>query len=269
MSEPTVIVFGNEKGGTGKSTTAVQVAVGLMKLGHAVATLDLDARQGSLSRYIENRAERGDLAMPAHEAIEPSVLAHATWAAEADQDAFDKALRKFADRDFVVVDTPGNDTRLSRLAHARADVLVTPINDSFLDLDLLARLDPDTHEFVRCSVYAESVVAFDRARAAAGKSPIDWIVMRNRLGHGEARNKREMSEALKRLSEVLCFRLAKGFGERVIFRELFMYGLTVFDLSGPSLSMSHIAARQEARGLIESILTGPAALKAAREDKAA
>ena len=43
-----VIVVANEKGGSGKSTIAMHVAIALMKRGHRVATIDLDLRQRSL-----------------------------------------------------------------------------------------------------------------------------------------------------------------------------------------------------------------------------
>jgi chromosome partitioning protein len=260
-SAPRIIVFGNEKGGSGKSTAAMQVAIGLLRQGHAVATLDLDARQGTLSRYISNRVAHGDLPMPAHTAILPSALNDRTAAADADRAAFDDAIAGFADCEFAIVDTPGNDTNLSRLAHARADTLVTPINDSFVDFDLLARVDPTTRKILGPSVYAELVWDRRKERAMAGGTPIDWIVMRNRLGHSEARNKREMGEALGELAKRIGFRTAPGFGERVIFRELFLTGLTLFDLGasagGPPLAMSHLAGRQEARTLIDAILAGP------------
>ena len=258
---PQIIVFGNEKGGSGKSTAAMQVAVGLLRQGHAVGTLDLDARQGTMSRYLSNREAHGGLPMPTHAAVLPSALNDGAAAGEADRTAFDAAIATLAGCEFVIADTPGNDTKLSRLAHARADTLVTPINDSFVDFDLLARVDPTTRKILGPSVYAELVWDRRKERAMAGGTPIDWIVMRNRLGHSEARNKREMGEALGELAKRIGFRTAPGFGERVIFRELFLTGLTLFDLGagvgGPPLAMSHLAGRQEARTLIDAILAGP------------
>lgn len=254
-------MFGNEKGGSGKSTAAVQVAIGLLRRGQAVATLDLDARQGTLSRYLSNREAHGGLPMPVHAAILPSALNDGAEAAAADREALETTLAGFDGMEYVIADTPGNDTRLSRMAHARADTLVTPINDSFIDFDLLARVDPKTKRILGPSVYAELVWDRRKERAMARGAPIDWIVMRNRLGHNEARNKREMGEALNELAKRIGFRVAQGFGERVIFRELFLSGLTLFDLGsaagGPALAMSHVAGRQEARALIDAILAGP------------
>jgi chromosome partitioning protein len=256
-----IIVFGNEKGGSGKSTAAVQVAIGLLRRGHRVATLDLDARQGTLSRYLSNREAHGGLPMPGHAAILPSSLNDRAEAAKADREALETALAGASGAEFIIADTPGNDTVLSRLAHARADTLVTPINDSFIDFDLLARVDPQSRKILGPSIYAEAVWDRRKERAMARGAPIDWIVMRNRLGHSEARNKKEMGEALDELAKRIGFRVADGFGERVIFRELFLSGLTLFDLGaaadGPPLAMSHVAGRHEARNLIDTILAGP------------
>ncbi len=255
MTTARIIVFGNEKGGSGKSTAAIQVAIGLLHRGLKVSVLDLDLRQGTLSRYLANREAYGGLPMPARAGLAPS------GQAETDRQALDAKLAEFAGSDFIVIDTPGADTMLNRLAHAHADTLVTPINDSFVDFDLLARVDPKTRRILGPSVYAELVWERRKERAMAGGRPIDWIVMRNRLGHSEARNKRDMAEATAELAKRIGFRVAPGFGERVIFRELFLSGLTLFDLGsaagGPPLAMSHIAARHEALSLIETILNSP------------
>jgi chromosome partitioning protein len=256
-----IIVFGNEKGGSGKSTAAVQVAIGLLRQGHSVATLDLDARQGTLSRYMKHREAHGDLPMPRHAAILPSPLDSMKDAAEADRWALDSTLNDLGEVDYVIADTPGNHTGLSRLAHAKADTLVTPINDSFVDFDMLARVDPKTRKVLGPSIYAEMVWDRRKERAMARGAPIDWIVLRNRLGFSESHNKREVREALDELARRIGFRTAPGFGERVIFRELFLSGLTLFDLGssagGPPLAMSHVAGRHEARTLIDAILAGP------------
>jgi chromosome partitioning protein len=264
-----VVVIGNEKGGSGKSTTALHIAVALMSDGASVATLDLDARQGTLSRYIENRiayARRKeiDLPTPAHAAVAVSTLADRA-AAEADEQArFEEALEPpLLSADFVLIDTPGSDTHLSRLAHTWADTLLTPLNDSFIDLDLLARVDPDTLKVVRPSVYAEAVWKQRQIRAVQGGRPVDWVVMRNRLSSLAARNKRDMGTVLEALARRIGFRTTTGLSERVIYRELFLNGLTLLDLkrggSGPSLTLSHVAARQEVRDLVAALNLPPPA----------
>jgi chromosome partitioning protein len=255
---PRLIVFGNEKGGSGKSTAAVHVAVGLARAGKRVAALDLDARQGSLSRYLAGRD--GNLPTPPTVAITRSDLPIVADAEEDERSRLDAAIGRFGAYEFIVLDTPGSDSNLTRLAHARADVLVTPINDSFVDLDLLARIDPDTHRIVGPSLYSEMVWEQRKRRALTDGQTIDWIVMRNRMGHVEGRNKRVIADILAALAKRIGFRLAPGFGERVIFRELFLKGLTLLDLgsdTGHSMTLSHVAARQEVRSLIDAILAAP------------
>jgi chromosome partitioning protein len=258
-----VVVIGNEKGGSGKSTTALHIAVTLLSEGARVATLDLDARQATLGRYVENRAayarRKGiDLPMPVHFAVPLSTLEDGA-AARADERArLEAALEQVIDAvDFVIIDTPGSDTHLSRLAHTWADTLLTPLNDSFIDLDLLARIDPDTLKIVRPSIYAEAVWKQRQIRAVQGGRPVDWIVMRNRLSSLAARNKRDMATVIDALAKRIGFRVAAGLSERVIYKELFLSGLTLLDLKrgngGPSLTLSHVAARQEVRDLVAAL----------------
>ena len=258
-----VLVIGNEKGGSGKSTTAMHIVVSLLNGGSRVATIDLDARQGTMTRYIENRA-----AFAKRKTIELSMPIHAAVAAsgeEGDERArFEAALEPVVlASDFVVIDTPGSDTHLSRLAHTWADTLLTPLNDSFVDLDLLARVDPDTLKIVRPSIYAEAVWKQRQIRSMQGARPVDWIVMRNRLSSLAARNKRDMGTVIEALSRRIGFRVAAGLSERVIYRELFLNGLTLLDLKrgsggiGPQLTMSHVAARQEVRDLVAALNLPP------------
>ncbi|HUA54879.1 MAG TPA: division plane positioning ATPase MipZ [Candidatus Sulfotelmatobacter sp.] len=247
-----IIVLGNEKGGSGKSTTAMHVIVGLLHEKRRVGCLDLDVRQGTLSRYVANRIEfcrRGGVRLPMPEQIvlDPPDVA-----------ALEPAVRELALRtDVVVIDCPGSDTPLSRRAHAMADTLITPLNDSFIDFDVLARVDAEGVKVVRPSHYAEMVWEQRKQRALERRAPIDWIVMRNRLSALDARNKRDIAHALESLAQRIGFRLAPGFGERVIFRELFLKGLTLLDLrepgTGGGLTMSHVAARQEVRGLLQAL----------------
>jgi len=251
-----VIVLGNEKGGSGKSTTAMHLIVALLREGYKVGSLDLDARQGSLSRFIANRAENGlELPMSRHVRLEQSSLDSVAAAREEEKQRFDATLAQMADCDFVVIDTPGSDSNLSRLGHARADTLVTPLNDSFVDFDLLGDIDQQNADIVRPSIYSEMVWESRKRKAHQQKTPIDWVVMRNRtsVSRIEAKNKQRVGEALKTLSTRIGFRLAPGLSERVIYRELFPQGLTLLDLDAEGVEgemrMSHLAARQELRDL--------------------
>ncbi len=255
-----VIVIGNEKGGAGKSTVAIHLAVALMRMGKSVGVIDLDLRQATLSQYLDNRvrwSQARGVALPMPEIARlPVSRARSLDDAELEEaDAWAAALADLRARcDFVIVDAPGGDTHYSRLAHAGADTLITPINDSFVDFALLAEVDPDSFEVGRPSVYAEMVWEARKRKALQDKTTIDWVVMRNRISMLDARNKRRVGKGLKGLSERIGFRLAPGFSERVIYRELFPAGLTLIDLTeaGSSMpfTMSHVAARQELRELV-------------------
>ena len=272
---PHVIVLGNEKGGSGKSTTAMHLIVALLKAGHQVGAIDLDARQGTLSRQVENRrtfAQRNDLKLELPELRTIDRARDADTRADAEsleREALSAAMDDLGSCAFVVIDTPGSDSHLSRLGHTLADTLVTPLNDSFLDLDLLARIDHDAKKILSPSVYSQMVWEQRQARAQAGGRPIDWIVMRNRLSHLDARNKRDVGRLLEQLAKRISFRVAPGFGERVIFRELFPKGLTLLDLreagTGVNMTMSHMAARQEVRALLSEIGHGTEAALSAAE----
>ena len=265
-----VVVLGNEKGGSGKSTTAMHLIIGLLHDGYRVGALDLDARQRSLTRYLENRArfaaETGlALSQPTSE-----VLARSGANAKADAEAeergvFEQALaRMSAGHDVVVIDCPGSDTHLARLAHAAADTLLTPLNDSFVDLDLLARVNRDSYAVESPSLYAEMVWEAKKRKAAAGGGPIDWVVMRNRMASLNARNKARVERVLRALAKRIGFRFVPGLSERVIYRELFLKGLTLVDygdgsaaVPGRALTMSHVAARLELRCLIDALALAP------------
>lgn len=257
-----IIVVGNEKGGSGKSTTAMHVATALARMGFRVSAMDLDLRQSSLARYIENRVaflKRANLAIPGPFNVPLPEVDNA--ALKSNENPFDWRFKTalataHGTSDFLVIDCPGSHTRLSQLAHSLADTLITPLNDSFVDFDLLARLDPETGAVLGPSIYAEMVWNARQMRAQAGRPPIDWIVLRNRLGAQQMHNKRKVGEALIDLSKRIGFRIAAGFSERVIFRELFPRGLTLLDLKDTGvdqLNLSNIAARQELRELMKEL----------------
>ncbi|WP_084417826.1 division plane positioning ATPase MipZ [Henriciella litoralis] len=255
-----VIVVGNEKGGAGKSTVAMHVAVGLMRMKQRVGIIDLDVRQRTLTRYLENRlrwikSTGSKLPMPEIIRVDASNERDLDKAETEETERLMHAVERLqAVCDYVVIDAPGSDTFLSRLAHTMADTLVTPMNDSFVDFDLLGDVNPQTLEVIRPSFYSEMVWNCRKKKAQASRKPIDWIVMRNRVSPLEARNKQKVGEALANLSKRIGFRLAPGLSERVIYRELFPAGLTLLDLtergSNFAFTMSHVAARQELRDLI-------------------
>lgn len=260
IKKPYIIVFGNEKGGTGKSTAAMHVMVYLLRLDFKVGCIDVDARQGTLSRYIENRirynqTNKERLPIPNHISLQKANFEDVKQNEADEKERFSQALFDLSDCDFIVIDTPGNDTYFSRLAHSYADTIITPLNDSFIDLDMLVRLNSNDPNNLRPSVYSEMIWEQKKNRLMRDKQPIDWIVMRNRLTNLYAKNKEEMYKILTALSRRVGYRLVTGFSERVIFRELFVQGLTLLDLQevGIPLSMSHVAARQEIRSILDML----------------
>jgi chromosome partitioning protein len=259
-----VIVLGNEKGGSGKSTTAMHIAVALLKAGQRVATIDLDSRQKTFTHYVENRRDAARrtgaaLEVPDHFAIARAEGVRVDENEAAEFGGFAAAINTVEhSHDFVVVDTPGNDTYLMRLAHSMADTLVTPLNDSFLDFDVLGTLDPATFEVTGASHYARMVRHARRQRRIVDGGLTDWIVVRNRLALLGSRNKKLVGECLDRLGLRLGFRATEGFSERVVFREFFPHGLTALDTldettSGIRPNLSHLTARQEVRSLIDAL----------------
>lgn len=261
MGQARVIVLGNEKGGTGKSTVSMHIITYLLKHGYTVASIDIDARQGTLTRYLQNRLVqksngRTDLAVPDHHEIFCSQLEHRKEAEEDEAERFDAVFEKCKEYDFLVIDTPGNNTFLSRYAHSHADMIITPINDSFIDLDMLVRLDPTSKEILKPSLYAENVWEQKKVKAIRNQGTIDWIVVRNRKNIAHAKGKNSIEPSLTALSKRIGFRFVCGFSERIIFKELFLEGMTLTDIDPRSqkVRLAHVAARQELTQLMDAIL---------------
>jgi chromosome partitioning protein len=269
VGQAQVIVVGNEKGGAGKSTIAMHLITALLWSGAPTAVIDLDLRQQSIGRFLSNR--RAWLAAAKAEAPMPTEYRlgedNAYFASADPQEAlarFERALGEAqSENAFVVIDTPGGDTPLMRAAHGAADLIVTPMNDSFLDFDLLGQVDPVTLDLVKPSIYAETVWASRKARAMRDGRSIDWVVLQNRLATAEARNRKRLQERVQGLSRRVGFRIGPGLRDRVIYRELFPFGLTVADLSSSirpvAVSLAHIAARQELRSLLHALKLEPEA----------
>ena len=259
-----IVVFGNEKGGCGKSTAAMHAVVALLRLGYKVGTMDLDARQGTFSRYIANRyygniRRDKDTPVPRHIGVMASLAPTLKERMDDESSNFFSALEDLTrDNDFIVIDTPGSDTHLNRLAHRFADTLVTPVNDSMLDIDLLADLDPETGAVRGPSVYSRHVMQVRESRRKELNLPMRWIVMRNRVSATNMKAKRDMETLLQDLGGRFNFQYIPGFTERLIFRELFNKGLTLLDMDGAEtgrgLTASQMSARQEVRHLVHAIV---------------
>ena len=271
-----IIVVGNEKGGAGKSTVSMQVATALARLGHKVNALDLDLRQRTFGRYVENRHEflkSSGLDLPSPDAhdlpeIDASVL-------KPGENIYDHRLSAAVatleqNSDFILIDCPGSHTRLSQVAHSLADTLVTPINESFVDLDVFGKFQGERLRLEEIGPYGQMVTDARAQRTALDGGTIDWVVVRNRLAHLASHNHANVLAGLEFLAEELDFRLAAGIGERNIFREFFPMGLTAMDefsieTLGTPPTMSHLAARREVRALVKR-LNLPRPSKAPRQN---
>ena len=258
-----IIVVGNEKGGAGKTTLSMHLITSLLALGFEVGSIDVDSRQLSLSRYLENRRrtiiDKGiNLFYPNHAVVKLSPFNIIDEANNDEAQRFYAAISKASMRDdFVVIDTPGSHSNLSRIAHSFADMVITPINDSFVDLDVIAHVERGSLNIEKPGVYSEMVWEQKIKRAKRDGGEVDWLIVRNRLSSIDARNKRNVEKVLTKLGKRLGLRQAKGFGERVIYREMFLHGLTLLDVTEKGanipVSMSHLAAKQELRDFLQEL----------------
>ncbi len=249
-----IIVFANEKGGTGKSTLAMHVIVALLRLGKKVASFDLDFPQASLSHYMENRkafAQTQQVSLPLSQ--------HMIWNEETARIYTLKGeIEKVKNAvDFIVIDTPGNVNDLTQEAIKFADILVTPLNDSLIDLDVLAQVDTNTLKIKGPSHFSQVVWSLRQQRMLERKPSLHWVIVRNRLTHIKSRNTQLMIVLLNALSRRIHYTVAKGISERVIYRELFLKGLTMLDLKENGLNMpaspSALTAKQEITALLQNI----------------
>lgn len=241
---------------------AMHIVVGLMKAGQRVATIDLDSRQRTLTHYIDNR--RGwarrckiDLGLPTHCCIARAEGVRVDHNEAAELADFERAVAAVQDRhDFIVIDTPPHDSYLMRLAHSIADTLVTPLNDSFLDLDALATLDPVALEVTGVSHYGELVRETRRHRRPVDGAMIDWVVVPNRVSLRGSHRKPVVSAGLDDLASRLGFRVARGFHERQIYRNRFPRGLTALDEPGeaaPAIGTDALAAHREVQAWLAAL----------------
>jgi chromosome partitioning protein len=260
MLKPYIIVLGNEKGGSGKTTTAMHLIFSLIYKNHTVSTIDLDFRQSSLNRYLENRklyyknSEKEDFLMPSILEIPKNILE------SRDEDEIENYFNNLLETiatDFIVIDTPGTNNALSCVAHSFADLIITPMNDSFIDLDLIAHISGNDLKSARPSIYSSMIWEQKIKRLKRDKKKIEWIIIRNRLSNLDSNNRRNVEKTLNHLSKTLALKIGSGFSERIIYRELFPYGLTLLDVfdnqSIIKITTSHIAARQELRNFINDL----------------
>jgi chromosome partitioning protein len=198
------------------------------------------------------------LAIPHHHVIDTAPQDSRTVAEEDERRRLAEAVDDLRSRcDVIVLDCPGGDPPLARSAHQLADCLVTPINDSFVDLDLLLQFRPGSFQVLDLGVYFRLIWQIRNERRKANQDVFDWVVLRNRLSGLADQNKRNLIWVLEKIAPIMRFRLADGLGERIIFRQLFQQGLTVFDIDEPDVGLaptkSHSAALGELHGLLDAL----------------
>lgn len=244
-----IITVANEKGGVGKSTVAFHLAVALADCGHKVLAIDLDRRQQTLTRTLTNRggtATRLGVRLP--------MPRHALLQQHSGAQLCQEIVRAGWDCDYVVIDAAGYDSPIARRAIALAELLVSPVNSSFVDLDLLGRFNPVNGRLLGPGCFAAMVAELRAARAEAGMPAMDWLVLQNRKRRDSSRNQDKVDSALKRLAPRLDFRLGSGLSERVAYRELFLLGLTHLDLRRiPDLARSKPVALGELNTLLDDL----------------
>jgi chromosome partitioning protein len=281
-SPPHVVVIGNQKGGSGKSTFAMHIIVALLKAGKRVASFDLDLNQLTLTRYLNNRREwvrkhEHKLELPDHYPVTEEVpgtnlgrfisrlkkigrahkddfIGSSALSHSADLRQFISQLKKIGRArkyDFIVIDTPGGVQHLSLIVHGMADTLITPINDSLVDLDVLVAMEQSDQE-PQPSVYAKMVWRALEARRKVTGRTTDWIVVRNRLESIESSNQQQITQVLDVIQRTVGFRVARGLLERPVYREFFAAGLTVLDPIEGFESVA-VPARLEVQSLIREI----------------
>lgn len=234
-----IIVFANEKGGVGKSTLAFHCAVALCDAGKAVTVVDLDQRQRTLAKAFASRegtARSLNIILPSPK--------HILLRNHSSAQLCQEIARVGSDGSYIVIDLASHDSAMARRAIAYADTLVTPINSSFVDIDLLGRFDPVTMHLKEPGHFASLVMELREERARLGLPMTDWIVAKNRIRQSEKRQQVRIDKALQQLAPSLGFRIGDGFAERVAYRELLPFGLTHLDLK----HIPHLARVQQPTG---------------------
>lgn len=253
INKPYIFVIGNEKGGAGKTTCSMHLIIALLYQNYSVVSIDTDSRQSSLTNYLKNR-DLYNKQNPDKPVLVPKHFHISESEVEEQAKSFEQILKNNQDVDYIVIDTPGSHTPLSRVAHSYADTIITPINDSFLDLDVIAKVD-SKDEIISPSIYSQMIWEQKMERASRDRISIDWVILRNRLSNLDALNKRRVGNVLAKLAKRINFKLAEGFSERVIYRELFLQGLTLLDLKTAkydrAFNSSHVLARQELRNFLD------------------
>lgn len=226
-----IIVASGVKGGTGKSTITLHLATYLFLSGKKISTIDYDFPQFSFTRYYENRKKNKNASVwEKHQCIKDLTY-----------------VPEMNDQTIYIIDTPGHYNENIIKLHKHADVIITPINDSFMDIDTIMQVEHE--KWVLPGSYYESILENKKE-----KKDSLWLVVRNRSSSINSKHKQNVEIRLQELAKKLNFTPMQGFKERNIFRELFTNGLSVLDMDQNKLAISHLAAKIEIKMLWKKIL---------------
>ncbi|NBC97358.1 MAG: AAA family ATPase [Deinococcus-Thermus bacterium] len=177
-----VITVAQQKGGSGKTTMAVHLAVQFLGSGRSVAVLDTDP-QGSLGRWFMTRAERGDPGMEFSTA--------SAWGVGYEVGKLRRS------RDLVIVDTPPKADSDLRPALREADLVLVPVAASALDLwatesvlDLVDRTQRRALTVLNrgragTRVFSEAVAAMDALPAPRAEASLaNRVIYAEAMGEG-------------------------------------------------------------------------------------
>lgn len=248
-----IILFANEKGGVGKTTLVFNTAIDLCNRGYRVLAIDLDFRQRSLARAIENRMASNrclglDLPVP-----KVCVLQQPSGPM-----LVQELNRLGSDRDVILIDAPGHDSPVARRAMALAQTIVTPINPSFFDLDVLGHFDPVSLKFRKPGPFAQAILDIRAEQMRRNLLPARWIIAKNRIRGAERSHNKRIEPMLAQLSDQLGLTIAEGLTERVAYRSLLQYGFTISDIKRvPQLAHMQIRNVKEISRLTNELNIAP------------
>jgi chromosome partitioning protein len=238
VSSTKIIVIGNTKGGVGKSSVAILLSIALLYKGYKVALLDTDSKQGSSYKYINNRknyiSESSiDLPCPAFHLLSQEfdfLEINDNISETSEEKAFKKIIDGFVGFHFLIIDTPGNDCFVLRNSIKNANILISPVTESFFDISALfwKVFNEEKEEYIP-SDYVKFIWN-ERKKKIVEKKNLSWVVMLNRVSNIQTSNKKITQSLVNEFSKTLGFSVIKGLYERNIFKELFEKGLTVLDL---------------------------------------
>ncbi|MFZ7199535.1 AAA family ATPase [Avibacterium avium] len=209
-----IVIVGCNKGGAAKTTTAVNVVIGLAMQGKDICLVDADA-QRSASRWYAEREISG---------IKPNITLIEK------RDNISQTLKQLNDKfDHVIVDVAGRNSKELITGGTVADFIIAPHQCSQLDLDTLIELQMQV-DGIRTLNPDLRVYCY---QTMATTNPI--------------LKEKERAEFVEFVSEFKDFTILKSVGHyRKVYRDVMTEGKSVLETSNEQ-------AKNEILGLIEEV----------------